>query len=817
MWNDIQYATRLLRRSPLFTATAVLSLAIGIAGNAAIFSASDALLMRALPGISRPDRLVDLGRTQNGRPIDTMSYPNFVDLRERNTVFEGVAAYRPTAVAFGLADERGSQQAYGTIVSGNYFDVVGVPMALGRPLTSGDDRTDSPNAVLVLSFQLWERRFTRDADVVGRILRVNGIPFTVVGVAAQGFRGTNVTLSEFWMPIAMQARLTDTSRTVADALTSRVAVWIVAIGRLKPDVSLAQARDEVARISRDLEREYPDDNRGRSIGAEPSRPVPSPGRTPATLFMTLLFALVFLVLLVACTNIGGLLLARGVARSREMSLRLALGASRDRIVRLLITESVLLSSAGALVGIGLSLALIQSMRDIVPTLPLPVSVEFRLDWRVVSFSILLSVGAGLVSGLLPAIETARTDFVSALKTHPLTAGTRRLRLRGAFVVAQMAMSVLLIVAALLLGRSLMKAAVIDPGFVTSDVAALNFNLRLAGYDDTRGALFADAALRRIEQLPGVVSAARSLIVPMTLAGVGFGPLRLPTEQFDVRTAVFPDWNVVSPRYFETLGIEIVQGRAFMDSDRTGSTEVVIINQTLASRLFQGQNPIGWTVVHQSGPPPGRSRTLEVVGVARDSKYRSLGEEPRPFAYVPAAQMYDSQVWILVRTTGPNVLAAMRETIQQMDGSLPILRAGMLSELTAFGLLPQRLAAWLAAAVGLITVLLAMIGIYGITAHGVAQRRREIGIRVALGAQRWQVLGMVVRHAISLTGTGAIVGLAMSAGVAQLLTGFIFGISVLDPVSFLGSAFLLGAVALIASLVPARRAASVDPVQALRSE
>jgi putative ABC transport system permease protein len=817
MWRDIQYAVRLLRRSPLFTATAVLSLAIGIGGNAAVFSVSDALLMRALPGIARPDTLVDIGRTQNGRPIDTMSYPNFVDLRDRNTVFEGVAAYRPTAVAFGVADDRSSQQAYGTLVSGNYFDVVGVPMALGRALRSDDDRTDSPSAVLVLSYQLWERRFNRDPDIVGRTVRVNGVPFIVVGVAARGFRGTNVTLAEFWMPIALQPRLTDSSRTVADAFTARAAVWMVAIGRLKPDISLAQAREDVARISRDLERDYPDDNRSRSIGVEPSRPVPAPARTPATLFMTLLFALVFLVLLIACTNIGGLLLARGVARSREMSLRLALGASRDRIVRLLVTESILLSSVGALVGIGLSLAFIQLLRGLVPTLPIPVGVDFRLDWRVVLFSVVLSAGAGLISGLMPSIEMARTDLVSALKALPSTASTRRLRLRGAFVVAQMALSILPVIAALLLGRSLMNAAVIDPGFTSSSVAAVNFNLRLGGYDDTRGALFADAALKRIEQLPGVASATRSLVVPLTLAGVGFGPLRLPAEQFDIRTAIFPDWNVVSPRYFETLGIGLVQGRAFTDNDRTGAPQVVIINQTLASRLFQGQNPVGRTLVHQSGPPPGSTRILEVVGVARDSKYRSLGEEPRPFAYVPAAQLYDSQVWILARTTGPNVLPAMRDVIQQMDGNLPLLRVGVLSELTAFGLLPQRLAAWLAAGVGLITVLLATIGIYGITAHGVAQRRREIGIRMALGAQGWQVLGMVVRHAISLTGTGAIVGLAMAGAAAQLLTGFLYGIPALDPVSFLGSAFLLGAVALVASLIPARPAAAVNPVQALRSE
>jgi len=817
MLKDIQYAARLLQRSPLFTATAVLSLAIGIAGNAAIFSVSDALLMRALPGITDPDRLVDLGRTQNGRPIDTMSYPNFVDLRDRNTVFDGVAAYRPTAVAFGLAADRGSQQAYGTVVSGNYFDIVGVPMALGRALRPDDDRVESPNAVLVLSYQLWERRFNRDPEIVGHTVRVNGTPLTVVGVAAEGFRGTNVALTEFWMPIALQPRLTDSSRTTSNAFTSRAAVWMVAIGRLKPDMSLAQARDEVARISRDLEREYPDDNRGRSIGVEPSRTVPAPGRTPARLFMALLFALVFLVLLIACTNISGLLLARGVARSREMSLRLALGASRDRIVRLLVTESVLLSSAGALVGIGLSLTLIRLLRGLVPVLPIPVSVDFQLDWRVVLFSVVLSVGAGLISGLMPSIEMARTDLVSAIKAYPLALASRRLRLRSALVIAQMAMSVLLVVAALLLGRSLMNAGVIDPGFATDDVAAVNFNLRLAGYDDTRGALFADAALQRIEQLPGVASAGRSLVVPLTLAGVGFGPLRRPGDQFDPGTAIFPDWNIVSSRYFETLGIGIVQGRAFTDTDRTGAPEVVIINQTLASRLFPGKNPVGQNVVHQSGPPPGRARMLEVVGVARDSKYRSLGEEPRPFAYVPAAQQYDSQVWILARTRGPNVLPAMREAIQQMDGNLPLLRVGMLSELIAFGLLPQRLAAWLAAGVGLITVLLATIGIYGITAHSVAQRRREIGIRMALGARGWQVLGMVVRHAISLTGVGAIVGLAIAAAAAQLLTGFLYGIPALDPISFAGSAVLLGAVALVASLLPARRAASVNPVHALRAE
>jgi predicted permease len=821
--HDLKHAFRALVKSRGFSAIAIASLAIGIAGNAAIFSVADAVLLRPLPGIADPDRLVDIGRTQRGNPIDTMSYPNFADLRERSTVFQGLSAYRPMASAFGLTVDGSAQQAYGTEVSANYFDVAGVSMTAGRAFGPDQDRIERAPAVMVLSYSLWERRFNGDRGVVGRTVRLNGEPFTIVGVARPGFTGTNMAIADFWIPMGAYGALMSPGaapndvRAASQAFTSRAIVWMAANGRLKPGVTLAQARDEVSRIARDLEREYPEDNRGRSIGVEPSRPVPAPGRTPAALFLTLLFALVFLILLIACTNIGGMLLARGVARAREVALRLALGASHTRIVRLLVAESLLLSFVGAIVGLGLSLGFIQLLGSIIPALPIHVGVDLRIDWRVVAFSAVLAMGTALLCGLLPALETAKVDLLTSFRADTSTRGSRRHRLRHMFVVSQMAMSVLLLVAALLLGRSLKQAGVIDPGFVVDNVDAVRLDLLMGGHTDARGGPLAEDLLQRIQQLPGVQSAAITRGVPLTLAGFGLGPLRPAGQPFDLQSAIFPDWGTVSPRYFDTLRIPIVRGRAFEDGDRAGAPEVVIINETLARRLFADEDPIGKTLVNQTGPPPSRERQLQVVGVARDGKYRTLGEEPRAFVYAPAAQQYNSQLWILARTSGPRVLAAMQATVRDLDANLPILQSGSLSEVTAFGLLPQRIAAWIAGSVGLIALLLAMIGVYGLTSHSVAQRRREIGIRMALGALRGQVLRMSVSRSLWLTAIGSAIGLAFAAGAAQLMSGLLYGISPLDPISFGGAVVVLGVVALAGSAIAARRAASVNPVEALRAE
>ena len=636
---------------------------------------------------------------------------------------------------------------------GSYFDVVGVPMAIGRALRArrrppGDSERGPRPLLSVVAAPLQSRSRCHRTNRARERQAVRRRRCRSARISRDRRR-----IDEFLdCPDRRAATASsDTSRTVADALTSRAAVWVVAIGRLKPGVSLSQARDDAARIARGLEREYPDDNRGRDIGVELSRPVPAAGRLRprcSSRCCSRLSSSFFSSLAPTSAASSG-----GVARSREMSLRLALGASRDRIVRLVVTESVLLSSAGALGGIALSLAMIQMLRGLVHP---PVPSRHRLSTRLARcrLSVALSAGAGLICGLIPSIEIAPTDLVAALKAHSSTGGTNGCVCAARSSSRRWPCRCCWSRQRLLLGRSLMNATVIDPGFSTRDVAAVNFNLRLGGYDNARGAVFAEAALRRIEQLPEVESAATSLAVPLTLAGVSFGPLRLPGEQFDVRSAIFPDWNVVSPRYYETIGIGVVQGRPFNESDRAGAADVVIINQTLAARLFAGQNPVGRRLVHRSGPPPGRPRALEVVGVARDSKYRSLGEAPRPFAYVPAAQRSDFAKcgsW-RARQAATSFLRCGRSS---GHGRQPAAVAGgTLSELTAFGLLPQRLAAWLAAGAGIVAVLFATIGIYGIAAHNVAQRRSEMGIRMALGAQGWQVLGMVIRHAVALTGISA---------------------------------------------------------------
>jgi predicted permease len=641
-------------------------------------------------------------------------------------------------------------------------------------------------------------------------VRLNGQLFTVVGVATPGFTGTNLAVTDFWIPLPAVP-------TLPGIFTTRLANWVVAIGRLRPGVTLAQARAEVERIARDLEREHPQDNRGRSIGVELAGPVPAPGRLPATLFIALLFTLVFLVLLIACTNIGGLLLARGVARTREVALRLALGASPTRVVRLLVTESVLLAFIGAAMGIGLSQLVIQLFRAMIPILPLPVGLEPRLDWRVVSFAAVIAGVTALLCGLLPAIESARVDLLASLRIDPSGRGPRRMRLRHAFLVAQMAMSVLLLVSALLLGRSLQQVGVASPGFTVDGVEAIRVDLQQGGYSDARGVAFASNLLQRIEQLPGVRSAATTVIIPLTFEAIGLGPISVPGRPVDPGSTVFPDWGTVSPGYFDTLRIPIVRGRPFRSTDRPGAPNVLIINETLANRLFPGQDPIGKMVLHRTGPPPAPERLVEIVGVARDSKYRTLGEEPQPFVYAPAAQQYDSRFWILALTSGPGVMASLQRTVREADPNLPILQSGTLAEVTAFGLLPQRVAAWIAGSVGLIALVLAMIGVYGLTSHAVVQRRREIGIRIALGALRGQVLRMTVRRSLLLTTIGSAIGLTLAAGVAQLMTGLLFGISPIDPVSFVGAVTLLGAVSLMACIIPARRAASLNPVEALRAE
>ena len=812
LFQDVGYALRVLRRSPLFTVTAVVSLAIGMAGTAVVFGLADAYLFREPPGVEDSDRLVEVGRIDagddggfySGDGFDTFSYPNYLDYRERQTVFAGLAAYHVGGIAkFGLGTSENAARVPGAYVSANYFTVLGVAIALGRGFLPEEEQLANPSAVTVISHRLWQTQFGGEAGVVGKTVHLNGRPFTIVGVTAPEFGGYSIDQQSLWVPMTAYPDGGDLRRV---GLRGRQ--WLMGIGRLKDGVTIDQARAEMARIARDLQREYPDANRRHGLGVAAAGAVPVGVRSIVNRFVSLLFTLVGLILVIACFNVSGILLARGVARAPELSLRLALGAARHRIVRLLVIEGVILAAAGAASGLVGAWGVIRVLGQLIPLLPLfDVSVDPSIDWRVIVFSIVLAMIVGVSCGLVPARAATRIDLAPTL-TRDGSAGLERLRARSVFVVVQVALSVLLMVCALLFGRSLRHAGEIDPGFAVGGVEVVGLDLRLGGYDEPRGREFAQRLMSRIEAMPGLEAAASARVVPLTGEREG-GRAWLPDDYGDER-AIDASQNIVTPGYFRTLGLPLIAGRNFTASDRTGAPAVAIVNETLARRAWPGETAVGKRLVLGVSRRP-----IEIVGVVRAAKYRTIGEPPNPFFYVPAAQRYETVAWILLRPTGPSAVPQVRAVIREMDPNLPIVQAASLAEMTAFTLFPQRLAAWLAAIVSTIGVLLAALGVYGVTAYHVNQRTREIGVRLALGALRGQVLGLILRHAGRLAVVGTTCGLAIAAVLTRLLEGMLYGVRPLDPVSFVGGAIVLGALAFIASLVPATRAASINPVDALR--
>jgi predicted permease len=811
--NDLTYAARILRRSPVFTITAVLSLAIGIAGNAAIFSVADALLLRSRPALADPANLVEMGRSQDGSGFDNFSYPNYLDFRARNTVFAGLAGARVTPEAFGLGLGDGAERVWGTPVSDNYFDVLGVQFTRGRGFGRDEDRADGRSAVVVISDRLWHTRFESDPRILGRTMKLNGRPFTIVGVAPPGFTGTNLLGSDLWIPITAYPAVTGRDSTL---LTMRAAVWMQGIARLKPGISRAQASAEMNVIAKALEREYPLDNEGKGAAIAPLGIVPGEMRTMFAAFIGFLFALVGVVLLIACTNVAGMLLARGVARAREVAVRLAVGAARGRIVRQLVTESLLLSVIGGSIGVLVAGAIIRGLRALMPALPVPVAVDLSLDWRVTAFSVALAVVTGLLFGLVPALQAAGTDLVTTLKADTGSGGVRRARLRQAFVMAQVALSVLLVVCALLFVRSLHYARRIDPGFDAANADAIALDFRLAGYDDAAGPQAAENVLARVQALPGVRSATYARVLPLTGTGLGLGRLSKPGDTANAG-GIRADWNVIAPGYFAAMRWSLIAGRPFAESDRQGAPFVAIVNETLARRTWPTESALGKRLLQEI--EPGQSpRELVVVGVARDAKYRSLGKDPVSFIYVPLAQQFSSDLWLVARRAGEDsTIPAVRSMLRDTEPHLPITAATSLEQATSLGLLPQRVAVWIAGAFGGVGLLLACIGIYGITAFTVTQRTREIGVRVALGATRQAVVHLVVGQAMRMAAVGLMIGLAAAAALTQLLASLLYGIQPLDPPSFAIGAGVFTTLALLAAWLPARRAASVNPVDALRSE
>ena len=812
--QDVRYGLRMLWRSPGFTAVAVVSLALGIGVNTAIFSLFNAVLVRPLPVVAGQGSLVWL-RAPN-------SYPDYLDYSAQARSFEGLAAVTGTR-EFSLTRGGEPELLRGEFVTANYFDVLGVRPRLGRGFLAEEGRDPAP--VVVLSDRLWRTRFGADPSIVGGRITLNGLGFTVVGVAPEKFIGTEVGLDrELWVPLSLEPvlnpqRAAREGRGDESLLRERHSYWLAVFGRLKGGVTREQAGAEMDALARRVAEAAGD--RADAEALRRVQPLALSGgldprdREEALPVAGVVMGVVGLVLLIACANLAGLLLARAAVRRRETAVRQALGASRRRLIRQWLTESVLLGVLGGAAGLLLALWANDVMLSYAGATPLA-SLDLGLDFRVLAFALFVSVGAGIVFGLAPALQASRLDIVTALKTEDALAraGSRRSRLRAVFVTAQVTLSVVLLVCAGLFIRSLQSAHSIDPGFRVERALTVPVDLGLLRYEQAGGQAFYRELLSRVASQPGVESAS---LVRFAQLGFSFaqGQVFAEGKTGEGDEGASTGFNVVGPRYFETMGTRLVRGRDFAEADREGAPGVVVVNETLARMLWPDEDALGKRLSFEGARGP----FLEVVGVARDGKYRSLGDRSRPYVYRPLMQSYEPKMTLVVRTSGePAALAgAVRGQLRALDPNLPVAEMRTLAEQFDLSLLPSRVAAWTLGAFGLLALALAAIGVYGVVSYSVAQRTREIGVRVALGASRRDVLRLVLGEGLKMVAAGLGVGLLLALAATRLVAGFLYGVTASDPVTFAGVPVLLGAVALAAGYLPARRATKVDPMKALRYE
>jgi predicted permease len=805
--QDIRYGWRQLLKHPGFTALAILSMALGIGANTAIFSLVDTVLLRPLP-VREPSQLIAVdGQRPNG-DFTLQSYLNYKDYRDRNTVFSGLLAYR--FVVTSLSHNGVNERVWGFDVSGNYFDVLGVKPALGRSFLPEEDQTPGSRPVVILSDACWKKRFAADPSIIGRTILINTHAFTIVGVAPAGFIGTEVAFApEFWVPM-MMAKQIEPGSTWLDARDSDN---LFTIGRLKPGVTVEQAKAELDGITLQMAKEHPTENAGRRVLLmKPGLFIPDI-RNAIFAFSGLLAVVGALVLLLACVNLANLLLARVTERRKEIGIRLAVGASRARLVRQLLTESVMLSVAGGACG----LLLAAWTNHLVWSIKLPTDIallfDLRIDWRVLVFTLALSVVTGMVFSLIPALQSSKPELVPALKDESSMAGFRRSRLRNSLVIAQVSLSLVLLISAGLIVRSLQAAQRMRPGFNPQNAVALSFDVGLQGYDDAKGRAFYRQVMERAGAIPGVRSVAATDVLPLSLdysSNSIYIEGQPVTSKSDLPLAIPYS---VSPRFFETMGMAL-RGRTFLPTEDKKESRVALVNENFARRFFKGQDPIGKRYNH-SGP---NDPFWEIIGVVPDGKYNTLGEEPKAVVYRPL-RYFDSQFTLVARIAGDPraVLAALRREVQQLDPTLPIYDVKTLTEHMNIPLFPAKMAAGVLASFGVLALLLAAVGIYGVMSYVVAGRTREIGLRMALGAQSADILRLILRQGMLLAVIGTAIGLAIGFGGTRLLKTLLYGVSAADPMTFAGVTLLLGLVALVACWLPAHRATRVDPMVALRAQ
>ncbi len=813
--RDLRHAARGAMRSPGQAAAAVVVLAVGVGANAAVFGLVDGAFLRP-PALKEPESLVWLAARTPWRsaPAD-LSYPDLLECREAQGLFTGLAAYHQTPLALAGGDE--PERLLGEIVTSDYFDVVGVKARLGRTFLPEDAAVEGGPPVAVIAHALWTGRFAADSAILDRTILLNGAPFTVVGVAPEGFRGAELgPATQVWVTLAALERARPSSRGL---LEDRGASWLRAIGRLAPGVAPARARAALDVVAERLARDHPATHQGFRLIVAPLRGGVHPAQAvEAAPLAALLMAASGFVVLIACANVAGLVLARIVSRRREIAVRAALGASRGRLVRSVLAETFLLAAAGAGAGL-LLLTWTSSLLEARAILPPEVRDLLQPGPRMLAYALILAVVSAVLAGLPPALRATRRDLMEAVRqeTPLLHPGLARARSQSALVVAQVALSLVLLAGAGLFLSGLRRASAVEPGFDTRDSLTVSFDLGLQGYGTDRARAFHDDLLRRVRALPRVRAATLAALLPLSgrMAGMPLstaqggedGPGAAPTVYFDV----------VWPGYLSTMGIPLIRGRDFDQRDAAGAPRTVIVNETLARRLWPGADPLGGRVLLQGE----EDRPLEVIGVARDGKYDELTEPPRPFAYLPWPQNPGllSDMTLVARVDGDPVPAAseVRSVLRAMDPALPLHRVGTLAGLVTQRADKHRGMALLLGILGVLAMLLTAVGVYGLTAFTVARRSREIGIRAALGASPRRMQGLFVRDGARLAAAGVAIGLAPALMLALLLSSQVAGVTAVDAAAYLGAATLLIAVAAAASWLPARRAARVDAVVALRQE
>lgn len=807
--QDLRFGLRMLRRSPSFSILAILCLTLAIGANSAVFSWIEGVLFRPYPAVVHQERLMALGGTARGETGgNPLSWPDFLDLQKNSTLFDGFFVSKITGTTLSIGDR--AERTTGSIVSWNYFDAIGVHPILGRGFEPGEDIGRSAHPVTVISYQLWQGRFKGDPAIIGKTQRLNGVVHTIIGVTPENFRGTFVGWAmQFWVPASME----DLFEAGGYKLEDRSARWIEAYVRLKPGVSPRQAQEQISAIASRLEADYPLTNRGR--GAQLWPLWQTPFNNAGTLLPTLeiMLGVVLFVLLIACANVGNLLLVRSCARRHEMTVRLAIGAGRGRLLKQLLTEGLMLSALGAAGGLLVAhwcryaLVLLFPARGGVR-----MHLQGEIDWRVLALSAGVCLIATLVLGLVPAFQNRKLDLAGALKADAagVVGGRGRAWVRSGLVLVQVSLSFVLLVGAVLLMQSLQKIRAASPGFSTHGVLFTAVDLLSAGYDAQSARNFQDELIDRVKALPGVESAAFARMTPLSYGSFSSTPIAVDGYQPPPEEQATVLYNEVDPEYLATMGIPLVSGREFARADDEGAALVAIVNETMAAEYWRGRNPIGERV-------QVKGRWMQVVGVAKDSKYYSVRETAKPFFYVPRRQNFSVGAALYIRTPlSPDTVArTLAREVHALDANLAQYEVITLQEQVERSTSPQWVAVTLVGVLGALALLLAAIGLYGVMSYAVSQSTRELGLRMALGASASSLLRLVISRGLTLMAGGALLGAAVAIALTRLLGNLLYNVNPRDPRAFGAALAVMTVAALAACLLPAWRAARTHPAQALR--